>query len=433
MKRRLLYRLGVFSFIVITLFLTFNKHSKSGYYNYHSEIWADKAGYYVYLPAVFKFNFNPNNFPDSIDTKTGNGFTFDIENEKVITKYTYGVALMQMPFFLLADYLSEPFNFKSNGFSPIYHWSINIASIFYLIIGLIFLKKYLAIRFDNKTSIITVLSLFFATHLFYYSIDETGMSHVYSFSLFCLFLYFSQVTNFLIKTSFWTSLFLGFLVGLIVLIRPTNVLFLTVFLFLDLNSKLEFFKRLKRIFYLKSLTPLTIGVLVVTFPQLLYWNYISGSFFNYSYANEGFNWLSPKIINSWFSPNNGLFLYTPFYLLVVSILFFMIKDKKINGIYLLSLFLIISYVFSSWWSWDFGCAFGSRSYVEYLSVFSIPLAQLIYEIKNANKTKMISLAILLIIIIAFNLKMTYSYDGCFFGNNTWDWNWYFELVKSSTK
>ena len=60
MKRRLLYRLGVFSFIVITLFLTFNKHSKSGYYNYHSEIWADKAGYYVYLPAVFKFNFNPN-------------------------------------------------------------------------------------------------------------------------------------------------------------------------------------------------------------------------------------------------------------------------------------------------------------------------------------------------------------------------------------
>jgi len=147
MKAKYLYTIGVLCFIGFTLFLTFNRHSKSGYYNYHSEIWADKAGYYVYLPAALKFNFNPNNFPDSVDIKTGNGFILDQENDKVITKYTYGVALLQMPFFGLAELLAKPLNFKQNGFSPIYHWSINISSVFYLFLGLFFLKKYLGLKF----------------------------------------------------------------------------------------------------------------------------------------------------------------------------------------------------------------------------------------------------------------------------------------------
>ena len=138
MKTRYLYIVGVLCFLGITLFLTFNRHSKSGYFNYHSEIWADKSGYYVYLPAAFKFNFNPNNFPDSIEINTGNGFALDERNGKVITKYTYGVALMQSPFFCLAEILAEPLNFEKNGFSPIYHWCINVASVFYLVIGLIF-------------------------------------------------------------------------------------------------------------------------------------------------------------------------------------------------------------------------------------------------------------------------------------------------------
>jgi len=433
MKAKYLYTIGVLCFIGFTLFLTFNRHSKSGYYNYHSEIWADKAGYYVYLPAALKFNFNPNNFPDSVDIKTGNGFILDQENDKVITKYTYGVALLQMPFFGLAELLAKPLNFKQNGFSPIYHWSINISSVFYLFLGLFFLKKYLANRFDDTSSILTVLSIFFATHLFYYSIDETGMSHIYSFSLFSLFLYFSQITNYLVKPRFWTCLIFGLLIGLIILIRPTNIIFLSVFLFMDVNDRFEIFDRIKRLIHYKSLIPIVIGLSAIISPQLLYWDYVSGSLIDYSYNDEGFNWLNPKLLNSWFSPNNGLFLYTPFYLLVIIFLFLMIKNKNRNGIYLLTLFLTISYIFSSWWSWSFGCSFGSRSYVEYLSVFSIPVAQMFYRRKKLNKITVVSCSVLVIILIAFNLKMTYSYDGCFFGKNAWDWNWYLELIKSPTK
>ncbi len=139
-KHKYIYLILVICFAGIALFLTFNRHSKSGYFNYHSEIWADKGGYYVYLPAAFKFKFNPDNFPDSIDDKTGHGFTLDYENKKVLTKYTYGVALLQLPFFLMADTFAETLNYKANGFSPnngLFLYSpfyfVIIASLIYMI------------------------------------------------------------------------------------------------------------------------------------------------------------------------------------------------------------------------------------------------------------------------------------------------------------
>jgi hypothetical protein len=44
------------------------------------------------------------NFLDSIDILTGDGFS--LRNGKVITKYTYGVSLLQFPFYLTADILT---------------------------------------------------------------------------------------------------------------------------------------------------------------------------------------------------------------------------------------------------------------------------------------------------------------------------------------
>lgn len=433
MKGRYLYIICVLCFIGIALFLTFNKHSKSGYFNYHSEIWADKAGYYVYLPATFKYNFNASNFPDSIDSRTGNGFLLDKKNSKVITKYTYGVALLQLPFYGMADLLAKPMNYKQDGFSPIYHWSINIAAVFYLVLGLFFLLKFLKSRFDDKASLLTLASIFLATNLFYYSIRDTGMSHIYSFSLFCLFLYLIQITDYLAKSSIWKNLLLGLLVGLIVIIRPTNILFLTAFLFLDVRNNADIFNRIKRLFSFRTAGPILLGSITIVLPQLIYWKYASGSIINYSYNEEGFNWLNPKFLSVWFSTDNGLFLYSPFYLLIIVFLILMVKNRKTNGIYLLILFITISYVFSSWWSWNFGCSFGARSYVEYLAIFSIPIAYAFQKIRNHNTLKIVSFSILLIALIAFNLKLTYSYDGCFYGKGHWDWDWYLELIKSPTK
>ena len=188
-------------FSVIVMFLSFNRHSKSGVFNYHSEIWADKAGYYIYLPAVFNYNFNASLFPDSIAAKTGDGFRIDTTNNKVITKYSCGIAILQMPFYLAAgifDDSSDPGRIP--GFTKANHAAINIAAVFYLLLGFFFLGRYLENRFHKPLVWLVLFVLFTATNLYYYSVDETGMSHVYSFFLFSLFLFLVQKTEYFKKS-----------------------------------------------------------------------------------------------------------------------------------------------------------------------------------------------------------------------------------------
>ena len=430
MKEKYWIITGTILFLGISIFLVFNRHSRSGQFNYHSEIWGDKAGYYVYLPAALKYNFNPESFPDSIDSKTGNGFTLNMETQKVVTKYTCGVALMQSPFYLLADVAAKPLGYKKDGFSPIYHWVINVASAFYLTIGLFFLFKFLSTYFSKTNSLLALLIIFLTTNLYYYAIDETGMSHIFSFSLFCIFLYSIKNTGFSLYKKGRKAIIFGFLIGLIVLIRPTNVIFLFTFFFLDIEARSDIKQRAKKLLNLKVILPTLLGILLAFLPQLIYWKYATGSFIHYSYQDEGFNWLSPKLVNVWFAPLNGLFIYTPFYLIILASLIVMIKNKKMNGLYIMALFFLLSYVFSSWYDWKFGCAFGARSFVEYLSIFSIPVAYGLSRINRSGNLKKLSFYLITLVLLIVNLKMSYSYDGCFYGTHDWDWDRYFVFIDS---
>lgn len=426
-------RLLLVCFAGLLFFLTFNRHSKSGYFNYHSEIWADKAGYYSYLPAALKYDFKASNFPTSIDSLTGGGFKLDHVNDKVKTKVTYGVALLQLPFYLLADAFAPILNMEANGFSPVYHWGINVASICYLLLGLTFLQLFLTSRFRNGTTYLTLFAILLGTNLLYYSIDETGMSHVYSFALFSVYLFLLHRWSYLVDTGFSNLLLFGLISGLIILIRPTNVIFLSVFFFLDLKQISEFSARFKRLIQWRTILPISLGVFIILLPQMVYWYYLQGSPVFYSYENEGFNWMDPKIIETWFSPNNGLFLYTPFYFAIVGSVLFMLRKHRTNGMFFLVLFVALTYVLSSWWTWDFGCSFGARSYVEYLALFSLPLAFTIERANQFRSYKRIIFWILIIALVVFNLKLTYTFDECFHGTYDWDWEEYFRLVTSPTK
>ena len=179
----------LFLFYGFSVFLTLNRHSKSGIQNYHSEIWADKAGYYIYLPAYFIYDFDGEKLPPKIGEKTGDGFF--VEEGKIKTKYTSGVALLQAPFFLVTHFVSTKLGYESNGFSSIYHKMINVSAVTYSFFALILLYLFLIRYVSKKLAFISVACIYLGTNLFYYSIFETGMSHIYSFFLFTCFLYLS--------------------------------------------------------------------------------------------------------------------------------------------------------------------------------------------------------------------------------------------------
>ncbi len=413
-------------FFIVACFLSFNRHSKSIIYTYHSEIFADKAGYYIYLPAFFIYNFQVEKLPEHIEEKTGNGFSIDRNNNKIVTKYTYGVALMQAPFFVMAHLLAKQFGYMDDGFSLIYNKTINIASVFYTTLAFIFLYFFLIRYISNYIALLTLIGLFLGTNIFYYSIFETGMSHIYSFCLFSAFLLLSELI-FRPNQKTYINIIFGIVVGLIIVVRPINLIFLPLFFLFNQSNN---YRNIKNLFVPVSI--IIFSAFIIVIPQLIYWHYLTNNFILYSYYNESFaNIMSPKIVHLWFSTNNGLVIYNPLIILILSGIFFM-REVHIKLSLLLSIyFVFISYVFASWWSWDYGCSYGSRPFVEYYSLFSLPFGFLIqYATKHKLSFSLISF--LIVLFIAWNLKLIFSFDGCWYGGN-WDWKAFTQLLVSETK
>ena len=405
--------------LVLALLIN-NRHQKTGTFNWMTPLWADQVGYYVYLPGLFIYHFDPEYFPEKIEENTGGGFSLDLENEKVITRYTCGIAILQSPFFIFIHILAGISGQPQDGFSGIYHQVPNLAAWFYCILGLFFLWKFLLSYFKQRVALLTIVALFFGTNLYYYAVDSTGMSHIYSFTLFAIVAWLSKklisenIKNRNLYFACWSLIF-----ALIVLVRPTNI-FIFPFLFcMDCLSFKEFRLRIKRFLTFRNILILTVSFLIIFLPQFLYWQYASGKYITYSYEGGFSNWKSPKILELFFSPNNGLFLYSPFYLVALSGMFLMILRKIANGWSILLTFVVISYVFASWFTFAFGCGFGSRNYVEYIVLFALPVGYLFSWMGKLSRIKKYALITLIVIMVAFNLRLVYYYNRCFKGG---DWN-----------
>lgn len=417
-------------FAAAMLFLAMNKHSRSGPFNYHSELWGDKAGYYVYLPAALKYGFDPARFPDSVDVKTGHGFRLDQEQGRVVTKYFYGTALMQLPFYLAADLLAPLAGQPRDGFAPVYHKAVNVAAVFYLVLGLFLLYRFLRTTLRRSTVVLVLLSLVFGTNLYFYAVDETGMSHVYSFALFAAFLLMMQRWFARGNLSAARLLLMAAVAAIIVLVRPTGLIFVAFAVWLFIHGKEDFRSKIVPLLRPGNLARIVLPFVMLAIPQLLYWNRAYDGFTLYSYSNEGFNWLHPQPQITLLSPDNGLLLYTPFFILILwAILQQLFKGPdRSAGIKTGLLFVVITYVFSCWWIPDFGCSFGARNYVEYYAMFALPLGYLFRSARNMPAAGKWAFGLLVILLVAFNLKMTYAWDECYFGTGYWDWAEYFRLV-----
>jgi hypothetical protein len=426
-RKNAAYKWGFIAFSALVCFLNYDRTPLDFHYEWRSEIWADKAGYYSYNPALFKYSFDAGQFPDSVDARTGYGFRLDKENGKVQTMYTYGVAFLQCPFYLIADLLAEPMGYPNDGFSLIYNWAVDAAGVCYFLLAFLLLWKFLKKYADDSAVILTLFSLFFATNLFYYVIDETGMSHVYSFFLFSAFLYLMHHTDYLKMANNIQLILAGMLTGLIVLIRPTSLIFLSSYLFLDAGNWHEIKERLKRLLIPKKLLLLSIGLILILLPQLVYWKYAHDSYIYYSYGTQGFRWLQPKILDVFFDPFNGLFIYAPFYFIVLAAFIYAFLNRIKNGLYAATIFLVISYVFSCWYDWSFGCSFGSRSYIEYSVLFAVPLVYFFKFIFGLKRYKSLIFMTLVALMSFYTMNLAYVYEDCYFGNKG-DWTYYFEMV-----
>lgn len=386
-------------------------------------IWSDQEGYYIYLPAVFVHG-------GFEDVPCGNGCT-EVETpngKRVFTKYTYGVALMESPFFLVAHAVAPIFGFTHDGRSLPYIWAVMIAAICYMLLGLWLLSKLLReLGYSKVLQWLVPLAILLGTNLFYYTFRESGMSHVYSFFLFSLLTYAShRKSN---STDFLWTLLTAIPLAIIVLIRPTNAIAILIPImwgasFREIPSTLK-----KFLLDWRWTLTLILACLVLFSPQLLYWKLVTGKYLFYSYGDEGFiYWNRPKMFEVLFSPQNGWLIYSPIMLSALFGLGVMMKEKIKGWQMSAVLFVLATYVFGSWWAWWFGGAYGHRCYVDFLPVFAVPFAVGTNLLINRNFLLRYGFVVLAVLAIFVNVRMCDIYHGMWDGPD-WTWYSYFNKLK----
>ena len=378
----------------------------------------DITSYYSYLPAAFIHNDISLDFIDTDAVNYAGKHQFwperlnsDLERDPTgeikVIKTTMGMSFMYAPFFFMAHGFACLSKYETNGFSQPYEFFLVVSCLFYLFIGLFFLRKLLLFTFSELVTSLTMVTVLAGTNLYYYVSVEPAMSHAFSFSLIACFIY--QCVLWLSEHKLKRAVYIGLLGGLIILIRPVNVFIFLFPLLYNVSSGKQFTERIN--YFMNNWKHIiTIGALsfCVVVPQLIYWKAITGSWLFNSYVDEQFYFNNQHILEGLLSYRKGWLVYTPIMTFAfIGLVFLFRKQRK----YFLpvSVFLLINIiVLYSWWSWWYGGGFGSRPMVDSYGLLAIPMACFYASVL---KRKYIAIPVLTIgvLLISLNQIQTLQY------------------------
>lgn len=392
----------------IFIWITFSDISK------RQVFYGDALGYYSYLPAFFIHH----NLTHIQDTKEIESISAEVRgqidswsmhypiNQKgnTIIQYTYGLSLTNLPFFGLGSMASKLTGQAMDGYNKYFESAIRLSSLFYGL-GSLWLLYLLISRwsFQKELSIFVINLLLWGTNLFWFTFIQPGLSHVNILFLVILLIYLSD--------TYWqqpkkTSLiFISLVLGLITVIRPTDLIFILIPIFYGVSNKAQLKDRLS---YLKTnfLTILGLGSIfffLPIIPQLIYWKTMTGQFLFDSYVGQNFNWLKPKVYLGLLGPCNGWLTYTPLGA-VALVAVYMPKLKTKTQLLSQILLPIYIYIIYSWWCYNYINGFGSRPMIHVYGLLAISLIAFLSELKGIKQ----NIAIGLCILLGF-VNLNYSY------------------------
>lgn len=286
-----------------------------------------------------------------------------------INKYAIGPSLLWSPFYIMTHLLV-----RGDGYTFPYQFVVGFSTVLYVITGLILLYRLLTVWTKPLIAAYSVSLIAIATHLLFYGAIDTVNSHGVSFFAATVFL-----TFFFTKKYFFT----GAALGLIALIRPQDILY-GILLLPFIN--------------LKTITNITIGFVLLFFPQLIIWYIFSGNIFvsPYFMGNEYFSFLTPHFISVLFSFKNGLFIYTPMVCIALVGYLYPWGKQHIYKWTTLAVILLSWYLIASWSTWDQGASYSGRMFVGMLPLIALSLSKLLDKLLQRSLTPLLLILIFLI-------------------------------------
>ncbi len=368
----------------------------------------DVFGYYLYLPLKFIYHDLGLQHPATITAiieKYNSTATFyqalEMPGGSYVMKYPMGLAFFYAPFFFSGHILALVFNYPTDGFSLPYQYSIFIGGIFYSILGIWVLAKVLLRFFNEKVVLLVLIIIIFSTnylvHITMYG--QNAMSHNYLFMTYALILWFTIKWHETYRLKY--ILMLAIVSGLSILSRPSEIVCLVIPALWGVKNWNTGREKLGLIFqYKKQLAAFIIVILLFGLCQFIYWKIYTGKFLFYSYggnAGEGFEFLSPHLLNILFSFRKGWLIYTPVMIFAIVGFYFIYLHQR-NIFYALFLYFILNlFIVSSWSTWWYASSFSQRSLIPSYPVMAIGLG---YFLSWLNRQEIIK-AIFYMLISAF--------------------------------
>jgi len=151
----------------------------------------DTFGYYLYLPATF-LHGDPGMLDHgwvqkTLDTYHGSATFYQAQllpDGRWVMKYPMGLAVLWSPFFAVAYGVAGLTGHAQDGFSAPYQWAIISASLLYMLVGLLALRKVLLHFFPDHITAIVLALLVLGTNYLHQSLYASGMPHVILFTLY---------------------------------------------------------------------------------------------------------------------------------------------------------------------------------------------------------------------------------------------------------
>jgi hypothetical protein len=308
-----------------------------------------------------------------------------------------------------------------DGYSLLYQYAISIAALFYLWLGCRFLMKLLT-RSGASVKIAAFITFVIAlgTNIMYYALVENSMTHVYSFSLVTLFLYY--VYRYFHDKKGKYFILSSVLLGLIILVRPTNGLIILLIPLMAWISDPEIRNPLTSILHPTSHIPhpkspiqhLALGIIILIFLisiPLLIWHHTTGHWLVYQYGEERFHFLHPHFFSILFSYNRGWFIYTPVALVSVFGFRHLWKENKKAFFWTFTFFIIFIYVASCWWMWYYASKCGQRIFID---LYTIVAFLIFFLYKSFQKRKFLRYLLTFILLLFTGLNIFQCYQhSCF--------------------
>lgn len=377
----------------------------------------DVLGYYLYLPLTFIYNDVP-----LTDFQTYAGLIKDYglsdtfyqvvktDSGLYIDKYTMGMSVLYSPFFFIGDIIAQVMDYPRDGFSAPYQVALYIGSYFYTIAGGVILVKILKRFYSVAITIMVSAIIIFGTNFFMMTIMGTTMPHNYLFFLYGLLLLYTIKWHEQQRTKY--IIVIGVVLGLLILSRPSEIVALFIPLLWGVwnmesfKLKWRLLKENKSQMLLAFLVMLCIGI-----PQLIYWKVLTGHWLVTDYGNpaEGFDWLSPHVLDSLFSYRKGWFVYTPIAFISFIGFYFVWKYKKQWLLSYMIFWILNIYIISSWSCWWYASSFGNRAYIQSTILLALPLAELVKRLKNKGKLLKYGIISLSLALAGLNLFQTYQF------------------------